>query len=116
MNKTKRPPLAWVALSLLGALVAANAMFLILLRTGGPLIGIAFYVALLTLAWRGRPRDYRAVMVGGLAGLAVHVAEVITMGWSAYPVLMALNLILPAGLAPLAWLAGQRAQQEDGSK
>jgi hypothetical protein len=49
-------------------------------------------------------------------GLAVHVVEVATIGWSAYPALMALNLILPAVLTPVAWLAGQRAQQKDGSK
>jgi hypothetical protein len=63
------------------------------------------------LLWRWRQRDYRAAVVGGLAGLAVHVVEVVTIGWSPYPALMALNLILPAVLAPVAWLAGQRAQQ-----
>jgi len=108
--------LVWVTLGLLAALVVTNATFLVLLRTGGPLIGIAFYVALLTVARRGRQRDYRAAMVGGFMGLAVHVVEVVTMGWSAYPVLMALNLILPAVLALVAWLAGQRAQREDGGK
>jgi hypothetical protein len=46
----------------------------------------------------------------------VHVVEVVTMGWSAYPVLMALNLSLPTVLALVAWLAGQRAQQENGGK
>jgi len=105
MNRTERPSLAWVALGLLVALVATNATLLILLRTSGPLIGVVFYVVLLTRAWRGQRRDYRAAMVGGLVGLAVHVAEVVTIGWSAFPMLMALNLILPAMLALVAWLA-----------
>lgn len=112
----KRPALAWGALVILASLVATNAAFLILLGTGGPLIGVTFYVVLLALVWRGRRRDYQVAVVGGLAGLAVHVAEVVTTGWSAYPLLMALNLILPAVLVPLAWLAGQRAQQGDGGK
>jgi len=107
MSRTERLPLAWVALGLLAALVATNAIFLALLRAGGALIGLVFYAVLL---WRWQQRDYRAVVVGGFAGLAVHVVEVVTMGWSACPVLMALNLILPAVLALVAWLAGQRAR------
>ncbi len=105
MSKTERPPLTWVALGLLVALVATNVVFLALLRTGGPLIGLVLYAVLL---WRWRQRDYRAAVVGGLAGLAVHVVEVVTIGWSAYPAPMALNLILPALLVPVAWLAGWR--------
>jgi hypothetical protein len=109
----QRPPLAWVALGLLAALVATNAAFLDLLQTGGPLIGLVLYAVLLWRWWR---RDYQAAVVGGLAGLAVHAVEVITIGWSAYPALMTLNLILPAVLTPTAWLAKQRAQPRDGSK
>ncbi|MBE9509005.1 MAG: hypothetical protein IMY86_13275 [Chloroflexi bacterium] len=113
MRRTGRLLLAWVALGLLAALVVTNAVFLALLQTGGPLIGLVLYVVLL---WRWRQRDYRAAVVGGLAGLAVHVVEVIITGWSAYPALVALNLILPAVLALVAWLAGQRAPQGDGNK
>jgi hypothetical protein len=116
MNRTERPSLARLALVLLMALVGTNATLLILLRTSGPLVGIVFYVILLTRAWHGRRRDYRAAMVGGLVGLAVHAAEVATIGWSAFPMLMALNLILPAILTPVAWLAGGRVRQEDGGK
>ena len=71
----QRPPLAWVALGLLAALVTTNAVFLALLQTGGPLIGLVLYAVLL---WRWRQRDYQAAVVGGLVGLAVHVVEVIT--------------------------------------
>lgn len=112
-TEAQRPPLAWVALGLLAALVVTNAAFLALLQTGGPLIGLVLYAVLL---WRWQQRDYRAAVVGGLAGLVVHVVEVVAMGWSTYPALMALNLILPAVLALVAWLADQRAQQEDGNK
>jgi fluoride ion exporter CrcB/FEX len=112
-TEAQRPPLAWVALGLLAALAVTNAALLALLHTGGPLIGLVLYAVLL---WRWRRRDYRAAVVGGLTGLAVHVVEVVTMGWSAYPVLMALNLSLPTVLALVAWLAGQRAQQENGGK
>jgi hypothetical protein len=109
----QRTPLAWVALGWLVALVATNAAFLALLRTGGPLIGLVLYAVLL---WRWRRRDYQAAVVGGLAGLAVHAVEVITTGWSPYPALMGLNLILPAVLTPTAWLAKRGAQPGDGSE
>jgi hypothetical protein len=95
-------------LGVLGALVATNVTFLMLVHTGGPLIGLAFYLALLVVVWRRRQPDYRPVIVGGLVGLAVHVVEVILAGWTAYPMLVALNLILPAVLVPAAWLAGGR--------
>jgi hypothetical protein len=45
--------------------------------------------------------------------LAVHGVEVVAMGWSAHPVLVALNLILPAALAGVAWAAGRRARHVD---
>jgi hypothetical protein len=109
----QRPPLVWVALGLLAALVATNAAFLALLQTGGPLIGLVLYAVLL---WRWRQRDYQAAVVGGLAGLVVHAVEVITTGWSPYPALMGLNLILPAALTPTAWLARRGAQPGDGGK
>jgi hypothetical protein len=107
MSRLERLPLGWVALGLLAALVATNALLLILLRTGGPLIGLAFYAVLLTMAYRGRRRASQAVMVGALIGLVVHVVEVSVAGWSAYPFLMGLNLALPALLAAVAWLTGR---------
>jgi heme O synthase-like polyprenyltransferase len=105
-TEAQRPPLAWVALGLLAALVVTNAIFLALLQTGGPLIGLVLYAVLL---WRWKQRDYQATMVGGFVGLAVHVVEVVTVGWSVHPALMTLNLLLPALLAPIAWRADQRA-------
>jgi hypothetical protein len=108
MSHLERSPQDWVILGLLVALVATNVTFLILLRTGGPLIGLAFYLVLLALTVRAGKRDHRSAMVGGLVGLAVHVVEVVTMGWSAYPVLLVLNLVLPAGLALAAWLADRQ--------
>jgi len=107
VNKKQRSPPAWAVLGLLGALVATNVTFLVLTRTGGPLIGIVFYLALLIVVRRGRQPDYRPVVVGGLVGLAVHMVEVILVGWTTYPLLVALNLILPAILVPAAWLAGR---------
>jgi hypothetical protein len=103
----KRPPLAWVALGLLAALVAINAVFLILLCTGGPLIGLVFYAVFLVVVWRRRRPDYLPMIVGGLVGLAVHIVEVIVVGWTVYPLLVALNLILPAALVLVAWSAGR---------
>ena len=111
MSRTQRTMQAWVVVGLLAALVATNVVLAILLRTGGPLIGTVFYAVLLGLVWRGQPRDYRAAMVGGLVGLAVHIVEVAILGWSAYPALMTLNLILPAALAPMAWRASQGVRQ-----
>ena len=103
MSHLERSPLDWVIPGLLAALVVTNLAFLILLRTGGPLIGLAFYLVLLALTFCPRQRDHRSAMVGGLVGLAVHVVEAATMGWSVYPVLMVLNLVLPAALALSAW-------------
>ena len=110
MSRVEGASLIWGARILLASLVVANGMLLVLLRTGGPLIGVVFYAVLLVVAYRGS--DLRAVMVGGLVGLGVHMAEVAMMGWSRYPILMALSLILPAALALVAWSAGQRAYQD----
>jgi hypothetical protein len=109
MSRTKQPPLVWVGLSLLVTLVMTNGVFLALVQKGGALIGLVLYAILL---WRWRRRDYRAVMVGALAGLAVHLVEVIAMGWSTYPALMALNLALPTALTLVAGEISRRARQE----
>jgi membrane-bound metal-dependent hydrolase YbcI (DUF457 family) len=111
MSPQERSPLDWIILGLLAALVATNITFLILLRTGGPLIGLAFYLILLTLTLRARQPDHRLAMLGGLVGLVVHIVEAATMGWSAYPVLVTLNLILPATLALSAWAADRRPRR-----
>jgi hypothetical protein len=116
MSHLERRPLGWVILGLLAALVVTNIAFLVLVRAGGPLIGLGFYLILLVLAFRSQQRDGRLLIVGGLAGLAVHLVEVVVMGWSAYPVLVALNLVLPAALALSAWSAGQGPRQVAGRK
>jgi hypothetical protein len=108
-SEAQQPALVWAAMGLLGTLVATNTVFLALMPSRGPLIGLVLYAALL---WRWRQRDYGAAVIGGIVGLAVHVLEVVIVGWSAYPVLMALNLILPAVLAPVASLAMRRTEQE----
>jgi hypothetical protein len=110
MSRTKQQPLAWISPGLLAALVMTNGVFLALAPKGGPLTGLVLYAILL---WRWRRCDHQAVVVGTLAGLAVHLVEVITMGWSAYPALMALNLILPAALTPVAWLAASTPTGRD---
>jgi hypothetical protein len=104
MSHLESSPLDRVMLGLLAALVVTNITFLILLRTGGPLIGLAFYLVLLAHTLRSGQRDHRSLMVGGLVGLTVHLLEAATMGWSVYPMLMVLNLVLPAGLALAAWV------------
>jgi hypothetical protein len=109
MNNTDRSSLTWVILGLLVALVTTNVAFAILQCSGGPLIGLTFYAALAIITWRGRQRNHWVVMVGGLVGLAVHVVEVVMIGWSAYPVLMVLNLALSAGLVLVAWMADRQA-------
>ena len=98
MTRATKTPLAWVALGLLATLVATNVAFLILLRTGGPLIGIVLYAVLLAVVCRGQQHSVREAMVGGLVGLVVHVAEATILGWTPYPALMALNIALPAVL------------------
>jgi hypothetical protein len=74
----------------------------------GPLTGIVLYAALL---WRWERRDYRSAVVGGLTGLVAHVVEVTTTGWSAYPDLMALNLVLPALVVLVGWSVSRQARQ-----
>jgi hypothetical protein len=115
MSNSARSLLDCVTLGLLAALVMANTMLLILLQTGGPLIGLVFYLVLLGLSFCARRRDHLLV-VGGLLGLAVHVVEVSTIGWSDYPVLMTLNLVLPAALALSAWAADRGPQQAPGDR
>ena len=107
MKKERRTLLAKTILVLLGALVATNAAFLFLVRSSGPFIGLMFYLAMLVVTWRKRQPDYRPVVVGGFLGLVIHIVEVILVGWTIYPLLMILNLILPAVLVPAAWLAGK---------
>ena len=109
MRDLVRSWLDLVILGLLVALVATNTALLILLRTGGPLIGLAFYLVLLILTLRTRQRDYRPLVIGGLAGL--HLFEVVAVGWLVYPVLMALNLVLPVALAASAWAAARGQRQ-----
>jgi hypothetical protein len=109
MTRTERPLLAWIVPVLLATLVITNGVLLALAQKEGALIGLVLYAILL---WRWRGRDYQAVVVGALAGLAVHLVEVITMGWSTYPALMALNLVLPTALTPVAWAIVRRARQE----
>lgn len=105
MSRSGRSVLEWVIIGLLGALVVTNVTLLILLRTGGPMIGLVFYLVLFWLTIRARPDHHRSLVAGGLVGLAVHLAEVAARGWSDYPVLLALNLCLPAALALSAWAA-----------
>jgi len=50
MSHVERSSLDWVILGLLAAPVATNLTFLILLRTGDPLIGLPFYPVLLPLS------------------------------------------------------------------
>jgi hypothetical protein len=116
MSNPERSLLDWVILGLLATLVMTNLAFLILLRTGGPLIGLGFYLVLLALSLRARRRDHRLAMVGGLLGLAVHVVEAATKGWSDYPALVALNLVLPAALALSAWAVDRRPEQAAGDR
>ena len=112
MSSRERSALDRVIVGLLAALVVTNIAFLILARTGGPLIGLAFYLALLALTVAGRQRDHRSVMVGGLVGVAVHVVEAVAMGSPEYQVLLGLNLILPAALALAAWAADRGPRRE----
>ena len=111
MPRSARSRLDWIALGLLGALVTANALLLAIHRTGGPAIGIVLYAAVL---WRWLRGDYGAALIGGLIGMVVHVVEAVTMGWTRFPPLGALNLLLPAVLVPLAWARGRKAQRERG--
>jgi len=112
VSDREMPRLAWVTLGLLLALSVTNVIFLIVLRTGGPLFGVSLYTVLLVRARRGGRSDYRATMAGALVGTAVHVLELLALGWSPYPSLMALNLILPAVLAPVAWLADRELSRQ----
>ena len=104
MSGSNRSLAARIAIRLLVALLATIALLLVLLPTIGPLFGFAFYLVLL---WRCIKHDYQAAVIGGVAGLVVHGVEIATSGWSACPILMALNLILPALLVFAAVLARQ---------
>lgn len=116
MSSLERSPLGWIILGLLAALVATNMTFLILRRTGGPLVGLVFYLALLVLTVRPGQPLHRLLLVGGLVGMAVQVVEAATLGWSAYPGLVAPNLVLPAALALSAWAADRALRPVAGDR
>ena len=111
MSRSARSLLDWVILGLLAALVATNLALLIMLRTGGPLIGLGFYSVVLALSFRARQGEHRLALRGGLLGLAVHLFEVAVIGWSDSPGLVVLNLALPAALALSAWGADHGRKQ-----
>jgi len=111
VSDARRQPLEWVGFGLLTALVATNVLALAFLKSVGPFIGLALYAVLL---WRWERRDYAPAVVGGLAGLGVHVVEVWVSGWSAYPDLTVLNLVLPALLVPVALLGHQGERERNG--
>ncbi len=106
MGTTGRSRLTWAIRGLLATLIATNLWYLALLRSGGPLVGVAFYGVLLILTFRQRYEH--AAMVGGAIGLAIHVAEIALAGWSPYPVLMVLNLVLAMALLTAARVSVQR--------
>jgi len=110
LTDVRRAPVEWVGLGLLAALAAANALASALLKSGGSFIGLALYAVLL---WRWERRDYSPSVLGALAGLCVHAVEAWMSGWSAYPDLVAINLVLPVLLVPVALLA---SRAEDGGK
>ena len=112
MTRTGELPLKWVVVGLLVVLVVINVVFVLLVKSKGPLIGVVFYAGLLVLSWTKQQQDFGAAMVGGVVGLAAHAIEIMTLGWSPYPSLNALNLILPAVLAPAAWIAALQARRE----
>ena len=103
-----------VIVGLLAVLVLTNVALFVLLRSAGPLIGLVFYVAFLIVVLRPGRRDYRPLVAAGLVGLAVHLAEVLTVGWANCVLLVALNLVLPAVLAAAAWAAHRGVKQLPG--
>jgi hypothetical protein len=105
--ETKHRPAAWAALAVLVVLVATNGVFLFRLRTFGPLVGVLLYGALI---WRWYRRDYVAGIAGGVTGLIIHIAESVVAGWTAEPLPLTLNLILPALLVLTSWLAGREKE------
>lgn len=111
MSKGKRTVFDWAALAALSGLMAVNGALGLLLRTGGPLIGLACYGALLVVAWRSQGDSWHTLAIGSIVGLLLHVVEVIVWGWSEQAILMGLNLLLPAVLAILAWLAGRQRRR-----
>jgi hypothetical protein len=120
MRNPERSPLdgiiAALPVALLVALLLTNLAFYVRLRTGGPLVGLAFYLVLLAITFRQDRASHRPVMLGGLLGLAVHVVEVVAMGWPVNRALMALNLLLPAGLALAPWVADGGSWWEAGNR
>jgi hypothetical protein len=54
-------------------------------------------------------------MLGGLLGLAIHVAEVAVMDDPDYPLLLWLNVVLPAVLALAAWCLERRLRRVGAS-
>ena len=94
---------AWgLVLALLAALVAINGAWAALGRLTGPLLGAAGYCAVLLVA--ARRQDFRAPLIGGAVGTALHVVELSLRSheaWLGTDVFLVLNASVSAALGAL---------------
>lgn len=96
-----------VPLSILIALVIANATWVATSGHSGPVIALIFYALVAFLCWR---RDhFQAGIIAGVVGLGIHAYELISWGVAGLRTLdlglLFINLILPIPLIYFSYKA-----------
>lgn len=96
-----------VTLSILIALVIANAIWVATSGHSGPVIALIFYALVAFLCWRRG--HFQAGIIAGVVGLGIHAYELISWGLAGLRTLdvglLFINLILPVPLIYFSYRA-----------
>ena len=89
-----------MAVLVLLALVATNALWALCARYSGPLIALVFYSVITYLCWQ--KRHLRAGVIAGVVGFGIHAYELVSRGMGELlgieSVLFFINLVAPLAL------------------
>lgn len=102
-----------VPLSILIALVIANATWVATSDHSGPLIALSFYAVVAFLCWRRS--HFQAGIIAGIAGVSIHAYELISWGLAELRALevalLFVNLILPIPLIYFSYRAHREIEK-----
>lgn len=98
-----------MALLVVLILVATNALWVFVARYSGPLFALFFYSVITYLCWQ--QRHFRAGVIGGVGGFAIHAYELISRGMGELlgieSALFFINLIAPLALLYFSYRANK---------
>ena len=102
-----------VALSILIALVVANAAWVAASQHSAPLIALIFYAIVAFLCWQRN--HFQAGIIAGIVGLGIHAYELIFLGVAelgAFDLLLFLmNLVFPIPLIYFSYKAYRESER-----